>query len=87
MGEDEFRHIVFPTVVAPGEECASVTVVHPSGAVSDAFATAIFAAGASEGLEIAVSASVDALVVRTDRSVVTTPGFVEKYALRTGEAS
>ncbi|MFZ3233521.1 MAG: FAD:protein FMN transferase [Patescibacteria group bacterium] len=44
VGEDEFRHIVFPTTVPAGEECASVTVVDPSGAVSDAFATALFAA-------------------------------------------
>lgn len=51
--------------------------------MSDAFATALFAAGAAEGLEIAVSAGIDALVVKTDRKIVTTPGFSEKYGLRT----
>lgn len=43
--EGEFSHIVFPSSVPAGESCASVTVVHLEAAVSDAFATALFAAG------------------------------------------
>lgn len=84
IGADEFRHIVFPTSVRAGEECASVTVIDPLGAVSDAFATAIFAAGAKKGMDIALSAGIDALVVKEDRKIVTTPGFDEKYVLRAG---
>lgn len=81
MGDDEFRHIVFPGSVLPGDECASVTVIDASCAVSDAFATAVFAAGADKGLEMASSAGIDALIVRSDRKILTTPGFAEKYAL------
>lgn len=55
--------------------------------MSDAFATAIFAAGAKKGMDIAISAGVDALVVKEDRKIVTTPGFGEKYSLRAGPPS
>lgn len=86
IGNDEYRHIVFPTAIAAGDECSSVTVVDASGAVSDAFATALFSAGVSKGMEIAVSAGVDALFVKTDRSILHTPGFAEKWKLKTSLA-
>ena len=60
-----------------------MTVIDALGSVSDAFATAIFAAGAEKGMEIALSAGLDALVVREDRKIITTPGFTDKYFLRT----
>lgn len=62
-------------------------MIDPLGAVSDAFATAVFAAGAKKGLNIALSAGIDALIVSEDRKIVTTPGFSEKYFFRSGSSS
>lgn len=68
-----YTHILDPRTRMPVEGVASVSVIAPSGAASDALSTAIFVGG----LDLAAKAKVEAMLVTSDpkADAKTTPGW------------
>jgi thiamine biosynthesis lipoprotein len=69
------EHIVDPTTGRPATALRSVTVIGPSLLWADVYATAAFARGADGFDWLAGQDGYDALVVRPDGTVETTPGM------------
>ncbi len=69
-------HVFDPRTGRAAEGLASVTVVGADLATADAYATAVMVLGADAGLHWLTSrAGYEALAIRDDRTVVSTPGF------------
>jgi FAD:protein FMN transferase len=68
-------HIVDPHSGRPPEGVLSVTIVGPTLATADAYATAAFAMGADAAAWCATLDGFDAMIVTDDERVLTTPGF------------
>ena len=74
-------HIVDPNRGRPPNGILSITVVGPSLATADAYATAAFAMGTNGLAWLADRAGYEGLAISTDRRVTWTPGF-ERYRAR-----
>jgi thiamine biosynthesis lipoprotein len=68
-------HIVDPHTARPAEGLLSVTVVGPSMAIADAYATAAFAMGRAGATWLARQAGYEGCVITADRRMLTTAGF------------
>jgi thiamine biosynthesis lipoprotein len=68
-------HIIDPHRGLPPEGVLSVTMVGPSLATADAYATAAFAMGRGAAAWCATRAGYDAMVITDDQRVLTTTGF------------
>lgn len=77
-GYERPGHIVDPHRGRPPERILSITVVGPSLATADAYATAAFAMGAGGLTWIAERSGYEGLAITADRRVTWTPGF-ERY--------
>ncbi len=81
-GYERPGHIVDPHRGRPPEGILSITVVGPSLATADAYATAAFAMGTSGLAWLAGNTGYEGLAISDDRRVTWTPGF-ERYRART----
>jgi len=77
-GYERPGHIVDPHRGRPPEGILSITVVGPSLAAADAYATAAFAMGAGGLTWLAERSGYEGLAITVDRRVSWTPGF-ERY--------
>ncbi|MGM0567639.1 MAG: FAD:protein FMN transferase [Elusimicrobiota bacterium] len=74
-----YNHIIDPRTGFPSDELASVTVISPSAASADAWATAFFVMGTDNALEKAEKlAGVECMLVTPDMKVHKSSGF-DKY--------
>ncbi len=69
------EHLVQARAGAARDALASATVIAPSAMVADALATAACVLGADEGLDLLLAEGVEGLLVRSDLTMVRTPGF------------
>ncbi|MEA5002175.1 MAG: FAD:protein FMN transferase [Christensenella sp.] len=77
-----YSHILDPKTGYPVKnELASVTVICPSGILSDIYSTALFVMGPEKGIAFAHGQGVDALFLTNDKQMIATDGFAEKYGL------
>jgi thiamine biosynthesis lipoprotein len=74
-------HIIDPHSGLPPEGVLSVTIVGPSLATADAYATAAFAMGRDAAAWCSTLAGFEAIVVTDDERVLTTPGL-DAYRVR-----
>jgi len=71
-----YHHLINPKTGLPADSCQSVTILAPTAEMADAFATGIFVAGVSKGLEILNSLpDCDGLIVRYDGKLFSTAEF------------
>lgn len=78
-----YTHLIDPRTGYPQQELASITVVAPTGAQADAYATAVSVMGMEEGLAFLESVpGVDGLLVGTDGQVAMTSGLQGVAQLR-----
>jgi FAD:protein FMN transferase len=80
-GYERPGHIVDPHRGRPADGILSITVVGPSLATADAYATAAFAMGADGLAWLADREEYEALAITVERRVTWTPGF-ERYRAR-----
>lgn len=83
MGEESYHHIKTPGSHAQNTDLWSVTIVAEHGYESDSLATAVFAMGLGKGLIFCEEHHIDALCVGKNGNIQHTPGFDEKYNLKT----
>ncbi|MEM6532506.1 MAG: FAD:protein FMN transferase [Myxococcota bacterium] len=79
-----YHHILNPVSGQPARRASSSTVVAPSAALADAYATATFVAGTTDGLELARAIDgIEALIFRPDGSGSSaTAGLAERLITR-----
>lgn len=79
-----YHHVLDPATGSPGPLCRSVTVVTDEGAMSDAFATAVFILGPDKGMEVLTRLGFDGIIIASDGVVHTTKGLEGRveYLLR-----
>ncbi len=67
IGQRRYSHIIDPSTGEPADsDLASVSVIAPTTMIADGWATALFAAGADRGPELARRNGIDALFVMAD---------------------
>ncbi len=77
-----YHHIIDPLTGYPADsDIASVTVVSPSSMVADALSTSIFILGEDALSLCGEFEDTDAIIIKKDKTIVTTEGFSEKYHL------
>ena len=82
-----YHHIIDPRTGYPADDVLSVTVLHDSGAVADAAATALFVAGRDEWPRIAGRMDVDAvMVIDADGGIALSPAMAERIHFETEAA-
>ncbi len=78
----QYHHIIDPRTGYPSEHAHSVTVIHPSGAIADAAATALMVAKPSEWFDIARRIGLNhLLVVDKDGQLYSDQLFAERIVL------
>ena len=71
-----YNHIFDPATGLPANGCLAATIVSTDPTLADALSTAVFELGSWKGAELVRSFSgVEALIVKTDGNLITTPGL------------
>lgn len=73
-----YCHILDPRTGRPADSCRSVTVVAKEAWLADALATAVFALGPEEGLELVRSMDAKALIIDSNGDVRQSPGLEDR---------
>jgi thiamine biosynthesis lipoprotein len=76
-----YHHLLNPKTGFPQDLCRSVTVVAPSAAATDAFATGIFILGPQKGIAALERLGMDGVIVDKDGAVLMTKGIRDKVKL------
>lgn len=75
-----YHHILDYRTGYPSEsDLVSVCIVSQNSALADAISTAIFVLGSEKGLKLASELGVDAMLMKSDSTVIYTEKFNEKY--------
>jgi thiamine biosynthesis lipoprotein len=76
IGEKKINHIIDPRTGEPADKCRSVTIVTPTAADADAFATAVFVLGPEEGMKLVESRpDTEALIIDSAGKQTRSTGF------------
>jgi thiamine biosynthesis lipoprotein len=70
-----YHHLLNPSTGYPAYGCRSVSVITDRGAFTDAFATAVFVLGPEKGMKLVREMGMDAVIVKSDGTIMTTPGL------------
>jgi thiamine biosynthesis lipoprotein len=70
-----YHHLIDPATGYPAYGCRSVSVITDRGAFTDAFATAAFVLGPEKGMELVTKMGMDAVIIKSDGTILTTPGL------------
>jgi thiamine biosynthesis lipoprotein len=76
-----YHHLLNPATGYPQDLCRSVTVIAPSAAATDAFATGIFILGPDKGIAALERLGMDGVIVARDGAVLMTRGIKDKVKL------
>ena len=76
-----YHHLLNPATGFPQDLCRSVTVIAPSAADTDAFATGIFVMGPEKGLATLERLGMDGVIVDATGQVLMTKGIRERVKL------
>lgn len=76
-----YHHLLNPKTGYPQDLCRSVTVIAPSAAATDAFATGIFVMGPQKGIATLERLGMDGVIVDKDGQVLMTKGIRNKVKL------
>ena len=76
-----YHHLLNPKTGYPESLCRSVTVIAPTAALTDAFATGIFIMGPQKGLALLKKLGMDGIIVDKDGAVLITQGIKDKFHL------
>lgn len=76
-----YHHLLNPATGFPQDLCRSVTVIAPSAAATDAFATGIFVMGPEKGLATLERLGMDGVIVDATGQVLMTKGIRERVKL------
>lgn len=79
-----YHHLLNPATGYPQDLCRSVTVIAPSAAATDAFATGIFVMGPDKGIATLERLGMDGVIVDRDGRVLMTRGIKDKIQLVAG---
>lgn len=79
-----YHHLLNPTTGYPQNLCRSVTIVAPTSALTDSFATGIFILGPKKGLAVLEKLGMDGLIVDKDGRIRMTKGLKNKVHLIEG---
>lgn len=79
-----YHHILDPKTGYPADSgVISVSILSDNSTLADALSTAVYILGADKGIELLESIpNADGIIVRNDKTVVCTKGFLEKYSLK-----
>ncbi|MET0386584.1 MAG: FAD:protein FMN transferase [Polyangiales bacterium] len=79
VGESSYSHIIDPRTGMPVDNgVLSVTVMHPSSLLADAYATACVVLGVERAVELARAQALDVLIIHTGGRVLT-PGMARVF--------
>jgi thiamine biosynthesis lipoprotein len=70
-----YHHLLDPATGYPAHGCRSVSVITDRGAFTDAFSTAVFVLGPEKGMKLVREMKMDAVIVKSDGTILTTPGL------------
>lgn len=78
----KFHHIIDPETGFPTTLMASVTVIHDSGILADAAATALFVAGPNRWQQVAKSLGVNkVMLITSEKEIILTPEMDERITI------
>lgn len=78
-GGKRYGHIIDPRTGYPVDHCQSVTILTPDPTLADAFATAVFVMGPTEGMKwVETQPEVEALIVDANGAVARSSGWAKK---------
>jgi thiamine biosynthesis lipoprotein len=75
LGGRRYHHLIDPATGYPAYGCRSVSIITDRGVFTDAFATAVFVLGPEKGMELVRKMGMDAVIVKSDGAIMTTPGL------------
>ncbi len=70
-----YHHLLDPATGRPAYGCRSVSVITGRGVFTDAFSTAVFVLGPEKGMKLVRELGMDAVIVKSDGTILTTPGL------------
>jgi thiamine biosynthesis lipoprotein len=70
-----YHHLIDPATGYPAYGCRSVSVITDRGVFTDAFSTAVFVLGPEKGMKLVREMGMDAVIVKSDGTIMTTPGL------------
>jgi thiamine biosynthesis lipoprotein len=76
-----YHHLLNPLTGYPQSLCRSVTIVAPTSALTDSFATGIFILGPTKGIAVLEKLGLDGLIVDKDGGIRMTKGLKDKVQL------
>ncbi len=78
-----YHHLLDPKTGYPANNgLAAVSVIHPSGMITDLYSTALFVMGLEGGLAFANANDMDAIFITTEQEVVLTNGFDYDFTIK-----
>ncbi len=76
IGDKKINHIIDPRTGGSADKCRSVTIIAPTAAEADAFATGVFVLGPKEGMKFVESRpDLEALIIDSEGNLSRSTGF------------